>query len=78
MCVSSGNWQLLKINRAKLLAGMYLHAAGGTGEHKRVRHRCQSVCTFHIDVCSAAIMVLAGVFVMEPRLLLGIPGGEKH
>lgn len=39
MCVSFGNWQLLKINRAKLLAGMNLRAAGGSGEHKRVQLR---------------------------------------
>lgn len=38
---------------------------------------CQSVCTLHTDLCSPAPVVLAGVFVTEPRLVPGIPGGER-
>lgn len=38
---------------------------------------CQSVCMLHTDLCSPAPVVLAGVFITEPGLVPGIPGGER-
>lgn len=52
-CVSSGNWQLLKTNWAKLLAGVYPCAAGGSRDPEctqRGRPVCLSVCCMLMSI----------------------------